>query len=118
MGALRGHMRSHVTWHKDPLFKALLTLEELQALCPTATFIEPDAMVEPFLGRGGETCLGRLAAGKQRILVVSHREGIKDLVLNKCSKTITKARYCAIAKFGYEDATQNWEYFGLAYDGS
>merc|ERR1711966_507136 len=45
MGALRGHMRSHVTWHKDPLFKALLTLEELQALCPTATFIEPDAMV-------------------------------------------------------------------------
>jgi len=68
----------------------LRDLEELKQLCPTATFrsnSDATKLGEVFIGKGGATCLGRLARlsgaqnpSRKRILVVSHRESIRHMV--------------------------------------
>ena len=110
--ALRGHMRDGDAWKTSPMYNALQSMEQLQALCPDAIFAEPDDVVDQYLGRGGDTCCGRLAQGKRRILVVTHREGIRDLT-ELAGNRMRNTPYCASAKFGFSHHGQSWGFDGF-----
>jgi len=111
--ALRGKMSSSMAWQRNAMSRALQTQEQLAALCPEATFVAADPTVESYLGAGGnESCPGRLAHGKARILIVTHREGIRDLTQIAGNRT-WKTPYCCIAKFTYQTDTHDWDFHGL-----
>jgi len=91
--------------------------EELQRLCPKATFTELDPVIDKY-----QTCVERLAVGKKRILIVTHREGIRDFIkMLKLPRTNTP--YCCTALFKYTHGAAGvelekmgkptWEFCGI-----
>lgn len=121
--ALRGCMDEGSRWiaarEKWPDFKAkLLPRDRLEAACPGVRFVEDDPTVDPYLSdaQGRKSCVGRLAEGKRRILVVTHREGIRDLA-KVAGKDHRRTPYCCIARFikahGKKGGSEGWRFEGL-----
>merc|ERR1711998_656069 len=110
--------------------KELQSIHALQAECPEATFTDSDPCLDPYIGdckRGTRTCVGRLAnegppvRGKRRILVVTHREGIRDLA-SLAGTPHRRTPYCGIALFGFHRGKAKkgrdgalWRFDGLKY---
>eukprot|EP00449_Zooxanthella_nutricula_P031222 CAMPEP_0198493564 /NCGR_PEP_ID=MMETSP1462-20131121/4096_1 /TAXON_ID=1333877 /ORGANISM="Brandtodinium nutriculum, Strain RCC3387" /LENGTH=332 /DNA_ID=CAMNT_0044222261 /DNA_START=115 /DNA_END=1109 /DNA_ORIENTATION=+ len=67
----------------QPRWERLMTPEDLSRLCPTVTFLEPDTVPDELYLSAAATCAGRLARGRERLLVVTHREGIRSLAARK-----------------------------------
>lgn len=133
--ALRGSMRSEEHWDKIEFSQHLLSQEDLSVMCPKTAFLPPDPCVEPYLagkisnfgvGDPAMSCPGRLANGRQRILLVTHREGIRDLTKLAVGVGETPVRntpYCCVAKFRYEHAAgggeaKKWSYQGMVHAGN
>jgi len=124
--ALRGSMGSAADWERTEFFRHLLSLEDLKALCPGTAFSPEESSVEPYLA-ANESCPGRLARGRQRILIVTHREGIRDLV--KLGLPIgglpvrIVTQYCCVAQFRYNHAAvgneaKKWSHHGMLHKGT
>lgn len=100
----------------------LLPMHELTKLCPQATFCETDSdVMERFVGMAGQTCVGRLAKKKGRILVISHREAIRDLAQLAGISERLRTAYAAIAQFTCSNAAtpeEQWEYRGYVHQGT
>ena len=101
----------------------LMPLKGLKNLCPTATFTEAhdstklngDGARETFISKHF-TCPGRLSQGKQRILIVSHRESIRMLGRTANFPDRINTTYACIAKFRCTapgTSCEGWTYEGL-----
>ena len=108
--ALRGEATSKATWEKARL--PLMRPDQLQELCPDATFVPEDEIVEPFISPEGVCAAARLTDGKQRILVVTHREAIRDLTA-LAGTPVRKTPYCCIARFSFARDTCRWSFHGV-----
>lgn len=62
----------------------VMTKREHEQLCPAAAFVEPDPVSDDYISAAA-TCAGRLAKGRERVLVVTHREGIRNLASQRAS---------------------------------
>lgn len=98
----------------------LLSMEELTSLCPSATFCDPDPLVEKYIGKKGQTCLGRVGQNHSRILVVSHREAIRDLAELTGIQGRIRTPYACIAQFTCANpgrSGEKWKYNGCVHPG-
>jgi broad specificity phosphatase PhoE len=100
--------------------KLVRTLERLTELCPVATFTPPDPCFPEAFSSADGTCPGRLARGRHRVLLVSHRESIRGLVAlqpdyrRRASDMHTP--YACVGLFrchGAGSPSERWEYAGL-----
>ena len=89
----------------------------LEDLNPDARFCDPDPIIDCY-----SDCVHRLAGeGAKRILLVTHREGIRDLMKHCANRQSLKTPYCAIAKFSYvpgEPSETQWMFEGILGSGS
>lgn len=99
----------------------LLPLEALMQRCPAASFTAPDATFpERFLSTPPlRTCAGRLAQGRPRVLLVSHRESIRALVAAQAcryTRDDMHTPYACVGVFACRGAGtphERWQYQGL-----
>jgi len=95
-------------------YESLLSMDELQQLCPQATFCEADPVIDRFVGESGETCIGRLAQNESHIVVVSHKEAINDLAELAGMRKL-RSEFASIARFTCSNAAtpeERWQYQG------
>lgn len=102
LGVPRGSSRQKV-----PRF---LTAEQAARYCAEGAQIEA---TEARYDEDFVSCVARLAMeaaahGLARILIVSHREGIRDLGNLAGVRARLKTEYCCIARFRYATATDQW----------
>ena len=93
---------------KGPRF---LASEQAGAYCAPGTTIEP---TDALYSEGFEACVGRLASeaaaqGLTRVLLVSHREGIRDLCNLAGFRGRASTAYCCIAQFRYTPDSDQYE---------
>lgn len=93
---------------KGPRF---LASELAGAYCAPGTTIEP---TDALYSEGFEACVGRLASeaaaqGLTRVLLVSHREGIRDLCNLAGFRGRASTAYCCIAQFRYTPESDQYE---------
>jgi broad specificity phosphatase PhoE len=108
--ALQGKAASKDAWATARL--PLLCAKQLRELCPDAAFLPEDEVVEPFISRDGVCAAARLTEGRRRILIVTHREGIRDLTA-LAGTPVRKTPYCCIASFSFARGTCQWSFHGI-----
>jgi len=108
-------------------WNSLLQLEQLQKLHPQASVVPMTVeQAAEFKAKTGscfidyqtqETCIGKLIDGRERVLIVTHREAIRDLNTIKVGQAERLSTpYCCIARFTCTNATtqqESWEFKGL-----
>lgn len=82
----------------------LKSISELEQLCSEAEFGSADGVIDEYL-----PCVERLAGAHSRVLIVTHREGIRDLIKAAGYDGRIKTPYCCIAQFRFDDqSTSRW----------
>ena len=92
--------------------KRFLTHEDAPRYCAEGTRFEP---TDPHFDESFEDCVARLcteaaAEGLRRIVIVSHREGIRDLCNLAGERGRARTAYCCVACFGFTvgEAARPW----------
>ncbi|KAL1519680.1 hypothetical protein AB1Y20_023190 [Prymnesium parvum] len=107
IGSFRPSNQIHEAPHGKQPKPRFLSEKECEAVCaPGTRFLPEDTMFEQF-----EPCVRRVAmqSSSRRVLIVSHREGIREL-RELAGSSDMRTPYCCISRFLLADCQAKWIY--------
>jgi len=78
-----------------------LTPKDFSKHCPTAKIEKFDTTYENFTDSCSRLAQKHMSSTQEHVIIVTHREGIRDMTLMASGKRLIGIPYCAIAKFQY-----------------